>query len=65
MMSDIELSFTLEVKVRYDCVEHTFNILISGYTTSQESSVKNVINEDLKNLVEDMVRRTWKVGRDD
>jgi len=65
MGDDTELSLTLTVKVRTDGVEHDLNVISSGYTSKQDSDVRQVINEDVKFLVEDLVRRVWKVGRDD
>ena len=54
---DKELSFTLTVKVNSKGIEHELDVLTDGYTATEQQDVRDLINEDVDYLVEDMRRR--------
>lgn len=58
-MASKELSFTINVKVSSEGVEHDLLIDSVGLTAGTKKTVEDVINEDYNFLNEDMVRRVY------
>lgn len=61
MGDDKELSFTLTVKVNQEGIEHELDVVSNGYTKSETQDVRDIINDDVDYLVEDMRRRVMAI----